>query len=200
MHDAPLIRRAEQADARSIAKRLARAFADDPAFAWLIPDDAKRARLLPGLFKAMVSSAIRHGRVLRTPGNDAVTVWRLPGAIEPSGMDKLRALPSLLPFAMAAGPRAKLLSETLHRHYPKSKFRYLQIAGCDPQYQGKGLGSAVVREGLDRAASARVPVYLETATEANIGYYERFGFAMVGEFDIPEGGPRFWQMLWKPNR
>lgn len=198
MHDAPLIRRAVKADARSIAKRLAWAFADDPAFAWLIPDDRKRTRLLPGLFKAMVRSAIRNGRVWRTPGNDAATVWRLPGAIEPSGLDKFRNLPSLLPFAMAAGPRARLLSETLHRHYPGSKFRYLQIAGCDPQYQGKGLVSALLREGLDRAGTAREPVYLETATEANVGFYQHFGFDMVGEFDVPEGGPHFWQLLWKP--
>ena len=180
-----------------VRAHLLKTHADDPAFAWLVPDQARRAKVLPGLFRAMVDSAIRHGRVWHTPGHGAATVWRMHDSLAPTRFDMIRSLPRLLPFLSAAGPRAKILSEAIHRHFPREPFRYLQIAGCDPQCQGKGLGSAVVREGLEYACNDGVPVYLETAQETNLGFYRTLGFKQIGEYDVPEGGPHFWQMMWR---
>lgn len=198
MKEAPLIRQAAKADAGPLAAMLARAFAEDPAFAWIVPDRARRAKVLPGLFRAMVDSAIRHGRVWCMPGHDAATVWRMHDSLAPTRFDMIRSLPRLLPFMSAAGARAKILSEAIHRHFPREPFRYLQIAGCDPRCQGQGLGSAVVREGLDHARAARVPVYLETAQEANIGFYRALSFELLGDYHVPDDGPLFWQMMWRP--
>ena len=197
MNEALPIRKAIESDTAPIGAMLARAFSDDPGFAWMIPDRARRAKVLPGLFHAMVGSAIRHGHVRCTPGHDAATVWRVHDALAPTWLDKIRSLHRLAPFISAAGPRAKMLSEAIHRHFPQEEFRYLQIAGCDPQSQGKGLGRAVVRDGLEHARADGVPVYLETAREANLGFYRSLGFEQIGDFRLPENGPHFHQMMWR---
>jgi hypothetical protein len=64
-------------------------------------------------------------------------------------------------------------------------------------HQGKGWGSAAIRQGLTRAGSEGLPVYLETAKESNVGLYRKLGFKLVGEWDVPTGGPHFWSMLYE---
>jgi hypothetical protein len=50
-----------------------------------------------------------------------------------------------------------------------------------------------------RCADAdRVPAFLETGRERNVGFYERFGFRVVDDADIPSGGPHVWFMRWDP--
>ena len=95
-------------------------------------------------------------------------------------------------------PRALKVSHAVEAHMPAGDFWYLHIAGCDPAAQGKGLGAAVVRAGLSRAAG-RLPAYLETATERNLGFYRALGFDIVDDWHVPGGGPRFWSMLRQPD-
>src|SRR5690606_29939803 len=44
------VRPSDAADRDAVAAVLSAAFADDPAFGWIIPDPARRAAVLPGLF------------------------------------------------------------------------------------------------------------------------------------------------------
>ena len=78
--------------------------------------------------------------------------------------------------------------------YKRQDYWYLHMLGCEPTQQGTGLGAAAVRAGLDHAAG-RLPCYLETATESNLGFYAGLGFAVTGEWQVPRAGPRFWSML-----
>jgi hypothetical protein len=43
-----------------------------------------------------------------------------------------------------------------------------------------------------------VDAWLETATAANVGYYRRFGFEVVREVDLPDGGPQCWLLRRAP--
>lgn len=46
-----------------------------------------------------------------------------------------------------------------------------------------------------RIAGSRLPTYLETATERNLGLYRALGFEVIDTWVVPRGGPRFWSML-----
>lgn len=189
-----MIRDATDIDRSAVAAMLARAFADDPAMAYIFPNPLDRAKRLPRLF-ALLYDADAPGRRLVTGDAQAATLWQRPGTPQASTLDLLRqAMPLIaaLGFALA---RAMRVGDALDAHAPPERHWYLHIAGVDPAQQGKGLGGASIREGLARAAADGVPAYLETATERNVGLYQSLGFDVTSEWHVPKGGPKFWSML-----
>lgn len=190
------VRDATPEDRDAVAAMLARAFDDDPVLDWLMPDPAVRARRVPGMFAAFFTGDGPPGMRLATPGCEAATLWRAPGAAkeEDGGLPGLWHAWRLFGGALLRGKR---VGDAIAAHFPPQPFWYLHIAGCDPAHQGKGLGRAVVQAGLDRIGN--VPVYLETAKERNLGFYQSLGFAVTDEWSVPRGGPRFWSMI-RPQR
>src|SRR3954467_6354328 len=70
---------------------LARAFQTDPAWVWLIPDQARRERLLPWLFR--VGFDVTAADVYATPGEArGAARWLPPGRPSMRGAPTLRAL------------------------------------------------------------------------------------------------------------
>jgi ribosomal protein S18 acetylase RimI-like enzyme len=199
----PPIRLATGADRAGVAAMLAHAFADDPAFAHIFPDPVVRARRLPRLFALLYDSDGRAGLRLLAPddragGIAAAALWRAPGRASVGWGEMLRhAVPLLAALGAAAG-RAMRVGNAIDAHQPAGAYWYLHVLGCDPAMQGRGLGGAVLRAGLARVAG-RLPCYLETATEANLGFYAGLGFAVTAEWRVPGGGPRFWSMLRPPE-
>lgn len=187
------VRTGGDADREPVAAMLARAFANDPGMSFIFPDDADRARRLPLLFREIVASDQKAGAVLMTENAEAATSWRGPGQAATPFLEMLfRAGPFLTALGFSVG-RALALSHAIESHMPKGAFWYLHIAGCDPAAQGKGLGGAVIRAGLERAVGTQA-CYLETSTERNLGFYRSLGFDVTSEWNV-EDGPRFWSML-----
>lgn len=177
-----------------MAALLARAFADDPAFSFILPDPTDRLKRLPRLFALLFDRGGAAGMRLVTAGGEAATFWRAPGRARVDRWETLRHLPSLIGALGGSLPRALRVAEAVDLHMPRGDFWYLHIAGCDPAHQGRGHGASAVRAGLTRAA-CRLPAYLETATERNVGFYTGLGFRPTSEWTVPGGGPRFWSML-----
>ncbi|WP_349293270.1 GNAT family N-acetyltransferase [Sphingomonas lycopersici] len=187
------LRVAGHADRDAIAAMLARAFADDPATSYILPDPVDRAKRLPRLFRLLFEGDAG-GMRLVTPGGEAATLWRAPGEADVPLWEIVRRAPALLHALGGGVVRALRVSEAMEAHHPKGDYWYLHIAGCDPVAQGRGLGGAAVRGGLERGAG-RWPAYLETATERNLGFYRALGFEVTAEWRVPKGGPLFWSML-----
>lgn len=185
---------ADNDDRAAIAAMLARAFADDPAMSFILPDRATRLKQLPRLF-ALFFDEDAHGMRLVTRGGEAATFWRPPGRARTKTLDiLLHALPLLGIFG-ANLVRALSVSNAVEAHFPPGAYWYLHIAGCDPAAQGRGFGGGAVRAGLERIAGSGLPAYLETATERNVGFYRGLGFELTGEWSVPKNGPRFWSMM-----
>ena len=165
---------------------------------FIFPRDDDRARRLPRLFALLFDRAEAAGMRLVTGGREAAAFWRAPGRVQTGrGEMLLNALPLLRALGGNIG-RALRVADAIDLHMPAGPFWYLHIAGCDPVSQGRGHGAAAVRSGLRRAAG-RLPAYLETATERNLGFYAGLGFRVTGEWTVPAGGPRFWSMLREPG-
>jgi ribosomal protein S18 acetylase RimI-like enzyme len=87
------------------------------------------------------------------------------------------------------------LMDVLTRNHPKKPHIYLNFLGVDPDYQRHHCGTALLDE--LRALAAIRPelcgIYLETATEANVAYYQSRGYELLSE--IFPLGVRMWRML-----
>jgi ribosomal protein S18 acetylase RimI-like enzyme len=174
---------------------LARAFQDDPSLCWIIPDAVRRTRCLPHFFDWLYDDHVRHGMITGSPDGEVAAYWRLPGSVhrhdKPSFLDSWKLIKM---FGFALG-RADAVGKSIARHVPGGEDHlYLRYVGVHPNSQGKGLGGAVIRAGIDHANALGVGVCLETSKPENVGIYQRLGFVIVDEWAVPNGGPDFWTM------
>jgi ribosomal protein S18 acetylase RimI-like enzyme len=67
---------------------------------------------------------------------------------------------------------------------PKVLVSYLWFIGVVPAAQYEGTGTALLDELIAEATAINRPVYLETSTERNLLWYDRFGFHIYSELDL----------------
>lgn len=79
---------------------------------------------------------------------------------------------------------------------PREPLWHLDSVAVAPRLQGRGIGSALIKFGLEQASGTAI--VLETGTPRNVPLYERLGFHVVEESDPPEGGPHVWFMRRNP--
>jgi ribosomal protein S18 acetylase RimI-like enzyme len=194
--------RAGRADAALVGGALADAFRDDPVFGWLIPEDtANRERRLTTYFASMSRSYLRRDKpVYLVDGGRAGALWSSPGAW---ALPLAEIVRESRPAASAFGRnllralRCQLQVESLHPKTPQHW--YLGYLGTRCADQGKGVGSALLREVLQQADSDRLPSYLESSCERNLTLYERHGFRVVEELRLLGRGPSVWRMWREPQ-
>lgn len=179
---------------------LARAFHDDPAWVWLIPDDDRRRRLLPWLFR--IGFEVTAADVWTTDGLvRGAARWLPPGRPAMRIGPTLRALVAT-PFRLGAATSPFLAYgravELLRVEAEPGPHWYLAGIGVEPGLQRQGIGSALIAPGVEAAARDRLPTVLLTNNEANLPFYEEHGFVLVREEDTPRGGPHAWAMVKAP--
>ena len=183
------IRPYQPSDGPSATRCLLKAFDDDPLFRWTSKSSRhgfdsfaqKSFSWLPYMLHAsygMTEVAIDNstGEVICLAG------WEPPNM---TIMMLIRGLAFMCVilftdgFAMAAeNVRLMTLFEG-KRHKLAPKAHHLQILGA--KVQGKGVGSKLIRIGLERADKAGVPCYLESSNPKNIPFYKRHGFVVCEE-------------------
>lgn len=182
----------------AVIATLAEAFAHEPAFSFILPDDDARRRALKRVFGIVFDEDTKAGAIFLTEQAEAVTAWRSPAQMHEGRWEALRTrLPYLLAFGTAIG-RAATVAGLIKANLPPEGCWYLHYAGSHSQHRGKGFGGAAIRAGLERADAERTNAWLETADEANLVLYRSLGFEVVKNWQVPEG-PRFWGMM-RPAR
>ena len=192
-------RLATEADVPAVAGALTRAFADDPVASWSCPSDRLRPRVLTRFYETRVHQVLKTGEVWIDESRAGAALWLPPGAWRTTTREDLALTRSLMYPSLL--PRLPLVAYGLvgvERRHPSTPHWYLAVLGTDPEAQGRGLGSAVLDEVLDRCDDDGVGAYLESSKEANIAFYARFGFRVTDEHSLPRG-PRFWPM-WRDPR
>jgi GNAT superfamily N-acetyltransferase len=180
------------------AAMLSRAVFDDPISVHAIPDEIERARSLPALLAAQVRYAHLFGKVEIVPGKpDGAAAWLPPTGAEDTperlaaaGMDRVADVVGR-EVAERFATMFLEMEKQMHRAVPEAHW-YLFILGVDPPRQRHGLGSALLRVGLERAASQNAPACLVTAQPRNIPFYEKNGMRIAYEGIEPSSGITFW--------
>jgi GNAT superfamily N-acetyltransferase len=194
----PAVRRAGREDLDGVCRALARAFHDDPVMEWFFPDDARRAALNERFFKARVRGLLAQDAVYTTDDHAGAACWAEPGRWEMGLLEGLAFALRLIPLTRGRTPLLARGWQIVDAAHPREPHWYLAILGTEPDWQGKGVGSALLQPVLDDCDRNEVPAYLESSKERNIAFYARHGFRVTGELTLPEG-PRIWEM-WRDPR
>lgn len=199
------VRLATQRDIPELAAVLARAFADDPFYAYLAGTAPERnQRMRDGWSGLLRHASDRLSLTYTTDDLAGVAVWHPPGYGGASFIGSLRLLPSVARLAGGMGRLRDVsravaeLEKRRHQHAPGPHF-YLSALGVEPTRQREGIGTALLRPVLERADDQKLPAYLETATAVNVLIYERVGFGVVQELTLPGTDVHGWLMLRRPR-
>jgi ribosomal protein S18 acetylase RimI-like enzyme len=199
--EAQSVRKATESDIDAAARVLARAFYDDPQARWVLRHDGRREqRLQAGYELGMRRLWLPQDECWTTGHVAGAALWMRPGATRIPVLDQLRLMPAMLRrYGRDFLPIARLLVflDGIHPHAPDHW--YLAFLGVDPEWQGRGLGTSLIRPVLERCDREGTPAYLEASTERNRALYERNGFEVMAEYRLPGGGPPGWKMWRDPS-
>ncbi len=189
------IRRATPADASRVAELIATAFAPLDAVAWLVPEPADRQRIMTADFRIFVDHAIEHGHVDLIDEVPAAAVWfpRTEPIPEPADYDRR--------LAAACDPwtdRFRVLDALFEENHPDEPHYHLALLAVEPEWQGGGPGSALLRRRHSELDATATPAYLEASSTGSRDLYLRHGYESGEPFTLPDGTP-FWPMWRPPN-
>ena len=171
----------------SVLRTLVAAFFHDPLYAWLFPDPRIRPQALSENFTLALDAAADHGIVDVDHDGQAVAVWTPPGSalfteVEPFVAMLARWSPQRRDQALAAMAATGA--------YTRPEDMTLQIIAVHPIRQGQRTGQRLLQRRLNNLGHRKeVPVYLESSNPRNVSFYERMGFASLGEVNAGVDGP-----------
>jgi GNAT superfamily N-acetyltransferase len=186
-------RKATAVDLSSLADTLALAFYNDPVVMWCVEDGSRRRQLSPAFFKAVAESYLAYDQTYAVDEGVSTALWAPPGAADDEQLP-----PVLGEILQDDAERLFEVFGLLAENHPVAPHHYLFLLGTRPQWQGRGLGSALMAPVLQRCDRDRVPAYLEATSERNVPLYLRHGFEVTAEIQIP-GGPTIWPMWRAPK-
>lgn len=196
------IRRLRPPDVRPAAGLAAQAFHDDPLFVHLHPDPSTRQRDFAREHAAYLNRIylpVGLAEGAEVDGRLAgIALWLPPDAQRGLTLREWSCIPTLI-GTVGVRRTWDMIREygAFDAAWPSGeRFHYLGLIAVAPEAQGRGVGSALLRAGVDRADEDGVGVYLETGTESNLAFYHRHGFEVLQEIHLPTA-PMHWAM-WRP--
>jgi ribosomal protein S18 acetylase RimI-like enzyme len=192
------VREARPAEFDAIARCIGRAFHDDPIASYFFPDEATRSRRFAVFSKFVMRLLSSHGLVMTTDPVGGAAIWQAPSPPRPTRLQTIYSIAAMAACTRSAFFRAAGLGELTAKSHPAEPHWYLAIIGTEPVSQRRGIGSELISATLRSCDETHSPAYLESSKEANIPFYERHGFRVTEEINVP-GRPRLWPMYRAPR-
>jgi ribosomal protein S18 acetylase RimI-like enzyme len=185
---------------QAVSAAVARAFEDDPIYEWLFPEFEGRLAKMTAMNEVLFPRFLPVDFIeMNTTSESAgVSIWIGPEKWEPPTAKMLTAVPKLVRICgfSAIGKLVSLMSLMKKEHPKDQPHWYLSGLATDPSYQRTGVGTALITPKLEQCDREGLGGYLETQKAINVPYYERFGFRVTKEIDLPKGGPHLW-LMWR---
>jgi predicted GNAT family N-acyltransferase len=183
---------------------LTRAFWDDLLNVHLFPDQDVRAKLLPVLMRFRLKQGLKYGEVYATSSRiEGLALWKHSDRVDNTLWEILRL--AGLGSIMAMGRRLiaqmlkidKFVSQRRMK-YAVAPYLHLGPVAVDPEHQGKGYASKLVRPMFVELDQLGLPCYLEAQSESNVAIYEHYGFKVLAKGTVPDTDIPHWDMMRLP--
>jgi ribosomal protein S18 acetylase RimI-like enzyme len=204
MNAPPVVRKARENEAGAVARVLTDAFVDEAGLNYWLKQGAEKERARTRFFERAVNDAVHPERELWIAEDGGqklgAAIWLSPGkkAYDLTPLKQLMLTPLMLAIAGFGGmSRGFALAEKLEALHPSVPHAHLVFLGVATAAQGRGVGSAVLKQTLTPLDASGTLAFLETTTPRNVSLYERHGFAITGEINVPN--LQLWTMTRQPR-
>lgn len=168
---------ATRAMRQRVIETVVAAFVSDPAFRYFFGDPATFNGDAAAFAGYLFDQRVARGTVWVVEDGAAVAMWDPPrpggGAAADGHGNRGLDLPA------ATLDRLERYDAVVDAALPATPHWYLGILATHPHHAGRGWGRLAMTAGLDRAAGAGVPAYLETTNERNVELYQRTGWRVA---------------------
>jgi GNAT superfamily N-acetyltransferase len=189
----PTVRKAEPQERAAVVSSVIEAFADDPAWAFIL--NGEYERLAPHFAGALFDIRLAAGTVWVTDDLAATAMWDRPKPVATAAPTDL-ATRTWATYRVLAGPgaaaRLARYNGAIASSTPQEPYWYLGVLATRPSAQGQGLASAVLAPVLTKADRDGLPCCLETSTAGNRRFYDHRGFTDATDISLPDGPPTWW--------
>lgn len=177
------------AQIKKAATVFARAMINDDLHVFFFPDKASRFEKLKSLYEYKLN--LQYRNCFATSVNlEGFAIWEAPGE-QHSGLSLREILYGLkLIWCCGISSLIKMVKYQIWASRTRDElieqpYWYLDVVIVDPEYQGKGFASLLIKPILLEAEKKHQAVYLETQNRNNIQIYERYGFLLIKEVKLP---------------
>jgi ribosomal protein S18 acetylase RimI-like enzyme len=190
----------KKSDLAILSRVLSRAFFTNPMTLYCLPDESERSNKLEWFLRIALRCGNKYGSVQTTDSEEGAAIWLSPSNVYLNLFQLLKQGFSAAPLRLGMGPLGRLFNclnyfEKLQRTDMPDDNWHLFLPGVNPPRQGKGIGSRLIKPILQRADAEKTSCYLETDKPGNVNFFQKNGFKINREDDVPKGGPHFWTMI-----
>jgi ribosomal protein S18 acetylase RimI-like enzyme len=171
------VRAAQESERGRVVATLVAGFMSDPVARWCWPESDSYFANMPLFVEAYGGKAFRNGSAWIDDTIVGGALW-LPPAEHPDEEELGRVVTTL-----SEAKQGHLIAalEELGSYHPSEPHWFLPLIAVDPTWQGRGIGSELMKHALARCDESRTRAYLESSNPRNISLYERHGFETVAE-------------------
>lgn len=177
--------RATLNDRELVADILTRSFIDNKSVNYIIEQDEKKEQRIRGLMEYSFDICNLFGDVFISDDRNGCALIVMPDR------KKVTIKSILLDIKMALSViglsninKAISRESAIKKIHPDALLYYLWFIGVEPSHQGKGIGSKLLNEIIQKGLSENRTICLETSTLKNIPWYEKHGFKTYRELDF----------------
>ena len=170
------------------------AFDRDPFFRWIAPDDETFEGFATDWFSLIAALCFERGHTY--VADEAAIAW-VPPDLALVGPDDVQKAQDIL-VAHAGEKRAATALRAIleaRGHAIEEPHWTLQYVGVRRSHQAFGLGAAVARIGLGVVDTDGLPCGLTSTGARNLPFYERLGFSVTAEVEVPGGAAALRPMV-----
>ncbi len=191
-----VVRRATAEDEAAAVATVVAAFKTDPAWQHIVGHQHDTAS--PHFARALFRSRVDAGTVWVTDDVSAVAMWELRDGDAPVHEQRDDVWTD---YREAVGEqlweRLEEWETALDASRPTPPYWYLGVLATHPDHVRRGLATAVMEPVMELADHDHLDCWLETASVANLTFYDRRGFHQRLPIEV-DGGPQTWWLRRPP--
>lgn len=173
-------------DLRNAVNVLTDAFSEESIWKEVFENEEKNRALT----EVMVRFCLKYGSVVSTSENMEGVMAIVPCDKDMTTWRIIRCGAFFL--SMQIAHEAKIMQvltkavEEAKKSLNLGPYIHLLIMGVSQEFQGKGFGGQLLRAVMEKAETEKLPIYLETQKEANVTFYEKYGFSVKKNVILPD--------------
>ncbi|WIO74739.1 GNAT family N-acetyltransferase [Porticoccaceae bacterium LTM1] len=193
------VRTAWDTEAPLVASILGAALRNDPVMKWVMNDPKEVWNYFYWMHQKLFA---QYDLVHMSRDGKGAAMWLPPMTTEqPVNLVKLFGLSlTILKTGGYQGFKHYLsIRKSFEQHHPHEPHYYLHAIGVRPDFRGRGIGSLLLQEVIERSDRERVKIYTENTCERSLPFLQRHGFRVIAKESLPDGGPTVWFMERLPK-